>query len=448
MYITASDTKITENNIRSWIEQFEADLQQHRVKLEKYYRGKDKLNKVQTELDKSTNRTINEIHVNYAKMIVNNACGYFMGKPVTYAFKDASFEKMVREVLWRNDEQAENMRLAKAASKFGVSYELMALDRQKRIYLKDLSPLNTFFVVDGSVLEEKICAVTYWTRKMSNNQDKTFGYAYGVDWIYPFSGTNETISFDEPEINPFKPCIPVFEYWNNDEGTGDYENVTELLSAYSKLISSNFDDIDSIANALLAFINAQLNKEDAKEFKKSRIVQILGENADVKYLEKHLDKEFVSYLREAIRDDIFSITHIPDLTDKNFSGVQSGEALSYKLIGFEDLRLIKQDFFEKGLYQRLTCLKNYKNLGNEVVEIPEGEIDITFYANLPSNIEKDKQIADLYNAGVISLRTALENLEIVDDPDEEEKRIKAEQPDVEDINDMEHNHNDEEEENS
>ena len=83
MYITASDTKITENNIRSWIEQFEADLQQHRVKLEKYYRGKDKLNKVQTELDKSTNRTINEIHVNYAKMIVNNACGYFMGKPVT-----------------------------------------------------------------------------------------------------------------------------------------------------------------------------------------------------------------------------------------------------------------------------------------------------------------------------------------------------------------------------
>lgn len=437
MYITAVNTEINENNIHSWINQFESGLQQRLLKLDSYYKAKDNLNKVQTELDKSTNRTINEIHVNYAKMIVNNACGYFMGKPVTYAFKDKGFETVAREIFWRNDEQAENMRLAKAASRFGVAYELMALDKQKRIYIKEISPLNTFFVVEETVLEDKICAVIYWKRLLSDNSEKTFGYAYSKDSIIPFEGTNETIVFGEPEVNPFKPYIPVFEYWNNDECTGDYENVTDLLSAYSKLISTNFDDIDGIANALLALINAGLNKEDAKEFKKSRIVQILGENADIKYLEKHLDKEFVQYLREAIRDDIFSITHIPDLTDKNFSGVQSGEALSYKLIGFEDLRLIKQDFFEKGLYQRLTCLKNYKNLTDIEKEIPEGEVDITFYANLPSNIEKDKQIADLYNAGVISLRTALENLEIVDDPNEEEKRIKTEQPDVEDVNDTE-----------
>lgn len=445
MYITTANSEVTENNIRSWIEAFERGEKQRLLKLDDYYNGKDNINKLPTELDKSTKRTINNIHVNYARMIVNNACGYFIGKPVTYAFSDKSFEDLAREIFWRNDEQAENIRLAKSASRFGIAYELMALDEQKRIYIKELSPLNTFYVVDDTILHNKICAITYWTVELSNQQCKTIGYVYTKDYILRFEGKNGSILFRESEINPFKPCIPVFEFWNNDECTGDYESVTELLSAYSKLISANFDDVDSIANAILAFINGRLNSEDSKEFKKSRIVQIIGENADIKYLEKHLDKEFVQYLREAIRDDIFSITHIPDLTDKNFSGVQSGEALSYKLIGFEDLRLVKQDFFEKGLFQRLTCLKNYKNLSSTELEIPEGEVSVTFFANLPSNIEKDKQIADLYNAGVLSLKTTLEKLEIVDDPDEELKRIQEEQPSVEDVVLMEHTHNDGEE---
>lgn len=444
MYITAEDTEVTEKNVRDWVRQFNNELRTHYVELDTYYKGRDKLNKVQTELDKSTKRTINDIHVNYARMIVNNACGYFMGKPVSYEIKNKDFDKDVRELLWRNDEQAENMELAKTASRFGVAYELMALNNDKNVYIKSLSPLNTFFVVDNTILQEKICAITYWTRKTSDNKAKTIGYVYTKDEIRKFEG-DDAYTFDEPETNPFKPCIPVFEFWNNDEHTGDYENVTEILSAYSKLISANFDDIDSIANAILAFINAELNKDDAKEFKKSRIVQILGENADVKYLEKHLDKEFVQYLREAIRDDIFSITHIPDLTDNSFSGVKSGEALSYKLIGFENLRLIKQNYFEKGLYQRLTCFMNYKKLEKAAVEIPEGDVTITFYANLPKNIDKDRQIAELFGKGVISRRTAIDKIEIVDDTDEEIKRIEDEMPDVGDINGLESLNDDEEE---
>ena len=245
MYITAEDTEVTEKNVRDWVRQFNNELRTHYVELDTYYKGRDKLNKVQTELDKSTKRTINDIHVNYARMIVNNACGYFMGKPVSYEIKNKDFDKDVRELLWRNDEQAENMELAKTASRFGVAYELMALNNDKNVYIKSLSPLNTFFVVDNTILQEKICAITYWTRKTSDNKAKTIGYVYTKDEIRKFEG-DDAYTFDEPETNPFKPCIPVFEFWNNDEHTGDYENVTEILSAYSKLISANFDDIDSM----------------------------------------------------------------------------------------------------------------------------------------------------------------------------------------------------------
>lgn len=427
MYVTAANTAITPINIQNWIMDFQSNIKPRLENLNDYYKGKDFINKVETELDKSNKRQVNIIHSNLARMIVTNACGYFMGKPVTYTFKNSKIENLAKEVLWRNDEQAENQSLAKLASKYGVAYELMGLDNDKHIYIKALSPLNTFFVVDNTILENKICAITYWTRKLSNNTVQTNGYVYTNDEIIPFVGDTD-FTIGASELNPFKPVIPVFEYKNNDEEVGDYEPVTELLSAYSKLLSTNFDDVDSVANSILALINAKINKDEVKELKKSRILELIGENTDIRYLNKTLDKNYVEYLRKALRDDIFSITNVPDLTDEKFAGNQSGVALSYKLIGFENLRLIKKNFFEKGLFQRLKCLLNYKNLSSVAYDIADGSVTITFQTNLPSNIDKDMQIAQLHNQGVLSLESTLEQIEAVDDVQEELLRIEKEKP--------------------
>lgn len=426
MYVTSSDTNVTPTNILSWINAFNSDVLPKLHNLDLYYQGKDDLNKVETELDKANKRKINIIHSNLAKMIVTNACGYFIGKPVSYSFTDKGLEKLVRDLMWRNDEQAENQTLAKYCSKYGIAYELMGLDKDKQIYIKALNPLNTFFVVDDTILENIICAITFWT-VTTQKGSVTKGYAYTKDEIIPFVDNN----FGVAEINPFKPVLPVFQFKNNDEGAGDYESVTELLSAYSKLISTNFDDVDSVANSILALINAKINKDEVKELKKSRILELIGENTDIRYLNKTLDKNYVEYLRNALRDDIFSITNIPDLTDEKFAGNQSGVALSYKLIGFENLRLVKKNYFEKGLYQRLKCLLNYKNFTETPKEVEDGAVVISFFANLPSNIDKDKQYADLFNSGVLSLKTTLELMESVDDVDEELKRINEDKPDLE-----------------
>ena len=432
MYVIASDKEINQSNIQLWIQYFLSTVQPKYQNLENYYQGKDFLNKIQTELDKANKREINNIHSNLARMIVTNACGYFMGKPVTYTFESSPIEKVAKDIFWRNDEQAENQSLAKMCSKYGVAYELMGLDEDKNIYIKPLNPMNTFFVVDDSILEKKICAITFWEVKLANQTTQKKGYVYTKDEIISFTGDNEW-KIESVEINPFKPVLPVFEYKNNDECVGDYETVTDLLSAYSKLISTNFDDVDSVANSILALINARINKDDAKELSKSRILELMGENTDVKYLNKTLDKEYVDYLRGALREDIFSITGVPDFTDEKFAGNQSGVALSYKLISFENLRLTKKNYFEKGLYQRLKCLMNYKNLSNVSKDIEEGSIVITFQTNLPSNIDKDKQIAELYNMGVLSLETALSLMESVDDVEEELKRIQEEKPSLDDL---------------
>jgi hypothetical protein len=76
---------------------------------------------------------------------------------------------------------------------------------------------------------------------------------------------------------------------------------------------------------------------------------------------------------------------------------------------------------------------NYKNLSNVSKDIEEGSIIITFQTNLPSNVDKDKQIAELHNMGVLSLETALSLMESVDDVEEELKRIQEEKPSLDDL---------------
>ena len=40
-------------------------------------------------------------------------------------------------------------------------------------------------------------------------------------------------------------------------------------------------------------------------------------------------------------------TNTPDMTDENFSGNQSGEAMKYKLFGLEQRTAIKEGLFRK-----------------------------------------------------------------------------------------------------
>ncbi len=66
------------------------------------------------------------------------------------------------------------------------------------------------------------------------------------------------------------------------------------------------------------------------------------------YIYKQYDVSGVEAYKDRVRKDIHEIM-VPDLTDDNFSGVQSGEAMKYKLFGFEQMTATKQRLFKKVL---------------------------------------------------------------------------------------------------
>lgn len=421
--IKVFDTEINEKNIAKWIELFKNGRQKDLLKLEAFYNGEDDIGKI----IQGKNRIDNRVHTNLAYMICKNAVDYFIGEPASYSF-DKSFKvaEYVDELQFKNIEEAENKKLAKDCSKFGKAFELVNIKDDKTIYFKRLNPLYTFDIFEASILEERIANISYYTYK-----DKyvivTRGYVYTPEEIIEFTYKNRVVTFGERIPNVFKK-IPVVYYQNNSDEIGDYERVTDLLTAYNKLMSCATDDYESISNAILLIKDTKKIDEKTKEsLNSTRAIQLFSENAEMAFINKTLDSAFVKTLRDALREDILTVCNVPDFTDEKFAGNSSGVALQYKLIGFENLRADKEIYFKQALYRRWEIISLYpaKNF-----DLKRDDIKIDLFANLPSNIDLDLQIAELYNAGAISKRTMLEKLQMVKDVEEELERMEEEKPNI------------------
>lgn len=422
--IKVFDTNINEQNVLDWITEFKNGRQKELLELEGYYRGKDNIGKVAS----GKNRINNDVHVNLAYMITKNAVDYFIGEPVSYSYNKSFSDKIyIDDLQFENLEDAENKEIAKDCSKFGKAFELINIKEDKTLYYKRLDPLTTFDVFKIGILKERIANITYTVYKAKYKAEMTMGFIYTPEEIIEFILQAKKVTFVNRIPNVFKK-IPVVYYQNNSDEVGDYERVTELLTAYTKLMSCATDDYESISNAILLIKDAKkIDEETKKSLNSTRAIQLFSENAEMAFINKTLDSAFVQTLRDALREDILTVSNVPDFTDEKFAGNSSGVALRYKLIGFENLRADKEIYFKQSLHRRWEIVSLYPA---KSFNLKRDDIVINMFANLPSNIELDLQIAELYNAGGISKRTMLELEQSVKDVDEELKRMKEEQPKV------------------
>lgn len=422
--IKVIDTNLNESNVYYWIDLFKKGRQDKLLQLESFYNGTDNIGKVVT----GNARINNNVHVNLAYMIAKNSTDYFIGEPVAYnysdAFKNSKNYEYVDNLQFKNLEDAENKQIAKDCSKFGIGYELVNIKEDKTLYYKRLDPLYTFDVWDMGIIPSRVCTITYQTYKPKNKTEITTGYIYTPDEIIEFTINYRKTTFGERIANVFK-TIPIVYYQNNSDVIGDYERVTDLLTAYNKLMSCAVDDYESISNAILLIRDSKEIDEDTKKsLNSTRVIQLFSENAEMAFINKTLDSEFVKTLRDALRQDILTVTNVPDFTDDKFAGNQSGIAMRYKLIGFENLRADKEIYFKQALMRRWDVISRYPA---NSFELKRDDIQIDMFPNLPNNIELDLEIADLYNKGAISRKTMLDKMQIIKDSTEEETRLDEEQ---------------------
>ena len=222
--------------------------------------------------------------------------------------------------------------------------------------------------------------------------------------------------------------VPIIEYRNNKLKIGDFEQQISLIDAYNKMTSDRINDKEQFVEALLVIYGALLG-DDNEEV--SEAMKILKENgflelpADAKaeYIARTFDESGMEILRKAIKEDIYTFSHVPNLTDENFVGNSSGVAMEYKLLGLQMITNEKEKYYKKGIKRRIELISNFLNI--KAVAINPGTVKITFTRNLPKNLnELAQMIANL--SGKVSTKTLIEQLPFVEDAESEVAKVEEE----------------------
>lgn len=415
----ADSTEINAKNVQEWMQSFKC-IRYERKKFGDYYDGKNCIIK-QGAVKGRPNYSIN---VNMAKYIIDVATGYAFGNPVKYTTDSDGAKNILDKLQYvhKNCNIAElDFQQGGDMATYGVSYQLvMALGTEgaieDRILIKHLNPLQTFFVVDNTILENPVCAIYFYNYK-ENNVDKTKIYVYDNDNLYIFVDKGGVVTL-ESDIEPHNMgAIPIIQCLNNDDAFSDIQCVTDLLDSLSLAISNTTDNLQSIANAILTSTGGQLTDEQIEQINKYKVANLpLG--AAMQWVIKNVDPTAEQQQVDNLLNFIFQISQVPDLTDDAFGGNQSGVAMQYKLWGLDQLWVTKTTKYKKAIVQRLKILMHLLQyqFGSTVQMLDE--INITFDKNLPKDNSAEYAMVQALK-DVVSKRTLLENISIVDDVEAE-----------------------------
>ena len=398
-------------------------------KLKKYYMGEHAILKHERRNKNAPNfRTV----ANHAKDIADTSTGYFMGNPIKYNNTGESDLEPLLEAFDGAEIDQVDAQNALNMAIYGRAYEyIYAKEGLTELDSTSVDPENVFLVYDDSIERKPLFAVYYYeikddTKDATKYQAEVFTQNLHYHIVLRDSSTGTTQNENVESHNLGQ--IPIIEYRNNHFAIGDYEQQISLIDAYNSLMGNRVNDKEQAVESILVLYGAQLadNLEDARE-----AMSILAEEgllelpADAKadFLKNALDENATEILRKALKEDIYTFSHVPNLTDENFAGNSSGVAMEFKLLGLEMITKTKEANYKRGLRQRIAIFAHY--LGMQQIALEAHSIVPQFSRGLPKNLLELSQIINNLE-GKVSLRQLISLLPFVEDPDAELEALEEE----------------------
>ena len=377
-------------------------------------------------------KQLGELVSNHAKDITDTATGYFLGNAITYKNTgDIDIEPLLEA--FDNAEVDENDHdNAFDMSIYGTAYEyIYARENSNDLDIKSLEPSNTFIVYDDSIEQKPLFAVYYYKRTDSRNDSTVYHAEVFTEnlrhsMVLNVSGT--ILKSDKVTTVPhYMGEIPIIEYQNNKYRIGDFEQQIKLIDAYNTLTETRLKDKEQFVDAILLLYGAGIidDPEDmpkfAKALQESKLME-LPSDAKAEYLIRTLDEAGVEILRKAIKEDIYTFSHVPNLSDENFAGNASGVAMEYKILGLAMITKTKERYYKKGLRKRIRIFCN--RLGLTSIALEANNIVPQFSRGLPKNLLELSQIVANLN-GKVTDETLISILPFVEDPADEVEKLQA-----------------------
>ena len=448
MIVRDRDIKITAEVVKGAIGEFTRDVLPKLNKLRDAYMGNGAI----TKRTRSTGLPNNRLVHAYPRYIVTMASGYLVGEPVKYA-DDAQKEAVeaLEEMHRRSNMDSVDAELAADASVYGRGVCICYADESGAPKAAALDPREAFVVYDDTVEHRPVFGV-HWMERCDMS-----GKAVGVT-VHVHTDKEEQV-FEGKDLSKLKAApektemhmfggVPVVEFWNNAQEMGDFEPVLSLIEAYDVLESDRVNDKQQFTDAVLLLTGCTLGQDEeqidlagdedeegesrvrdtrsaAQRLLEEKTLSLPDENAKAEWLVKQGDEAGAETLRNAIKSEIHKMSMIPDLTDEHFAANASGVAMRYKLLGLEQLTMIKERWFREGLRARLRLFASFMDV------LAKGKLDaesvaITFTRSLPVNeTEVAAMVAQL--TGIVPQRALLAKIPFVQDVDKAVKELEEEQ---------------------
>ena len=402
-------------------------IDKHRKRIPRYtklmnmYKGEHEIKELdKKEMGKPDNRLV----VNFAKYIVDTLNGYFIGNPVKTIHDDKKVADAMKLIAKRNSQNDNNAELSKMCSVYGHAYEFIYQDEDANTRVTYLRPQDAFVIYDDTIAQNPL----YGVRVMTDDEGKTYGKIYSKHHETDFytNDEQEIIIDDNSEEHYFKD-VQLIEYIENEERQSAFENVETLINAYNKALSEKANDVDYFADAYLAILGVELDEDTIKEIRDHRVINLKDGDVNklvVEFLDKPNADTTQENLIERLENLIFQISMVSNISDENF-GTSAGIALKYKLQPMENVTLMKERKFTKGMMQRFKMMFSIPtNFG--VADEDYLHIDYVFSRNVPNDL-LDEAIAVEKLAGTTSKRTQLSILSFVDNVQDELDQIEKEE---------------------
>jgi SPP1 family phage portal protein len=381
-----------------------------------YYLGRHGILRAPRDPGKPDNRLVNS----FCRNITDCTVGYFMGRGVAYSSSDKRTAAMVERVGAENSERFVNNALARDLSVYGRAAELLWYEDVAHPRFTPLPVTSVIPVYDDTVDPRLRYAIRFF-RPADSGETRVEVYTDRDMRAYVWDGTALLPRGRRPH---WFGKVPVIFYDNNRDRQGDFEPVLTLVDAYDRLQSASVNDFELFADSYLAISGmGATDAEDLARIRRDRVI-LLDEGGDARWLTKTVNDAYIENLKARIAKDIYRFSGTVDMAEETLAGgTLSGVAIRYRLLNFENRVSVTEQYFRRSLTERWRCICRLFGMMGEGYDAET--IRMHFVRNLPGLPEESAEMARKLT-GILSRRTVVEQLPMVEDAAAEMARIAEE----------------------
>lgn len=241
---------------------------------------------------------------------------------------------------------------------------------------------------------------------------------YDEEFITTYEKSNAIWTFIERQPHLFNG-VPLILIDNNSERMGDYEKAVDLINAYDKALSDVSSEMEQLRLAYAILSGGTLDDDVIEQMKQTGVLAI-DEKATFSFTTKTLDSDSIRLLLDEIRKNIFAFCKSID-----FAQVTTGDirvlGWQTKLLPLENKCKIAERKMLTGLRYQYSLLCDYWKV-HSYTDIDVDALDWKFTRNIPKDVAGETDtLAKL--STILDMRTALEQVSFISDPDEVLDRI-------------------------